>query len=95
VDREAELRRSSELADAELGVAEDLSWWLAIATATATHLAWGGWFATVLVFGVTYYGATVRYRSKAARAQEAYYRFAGLGAYSGRWQQKDPESKEN
>jgi hypothetical protein len=81
---EAELQTASELADAKLGVAEELSWPLAMLAAAAVHLAWGYWWVTVPLAAAAYYVATYKYRRESAIAEERYYKVAGLGKYVGK-----------
>jgi len=76
-----DLERASQLADARLGVAEELGWPLALAVATAAHLKWEGWLLTLAVAALTYYAVTFRYRRASNRAEDAHHRAAGLGKY--------------
>jgi type II secretory pathway component PulF len=78
---ESQLRIASELADARLGVAEELGWSIAFLVATAAHLAWGSWLLTIGLAIAGYFLATYRYRRDSALAEDRYYRFAGLGKY--------------
>ena len=80
---EAELQTASELADAKLGVAEELAWPLAIFVAIAAHLAWGYWLLTFPLAAAGYYLATYKYRRESASAEDKYYKAAGLGKYVG------------
>ena len=76
-----ELRVASEIADARLGVAEELAWPLALVAAVAAHLAVGSWLITVPIGVSAYYVATFKYRRESAAAEERYNRVAGLGKY--------------
>jgi len=80
---EHDLQVASELADAKLGVAEELGWPLALLVATSAHLAWSSWVLTVVLAGAGYYLSTFRYRRESARAEDRYYKVAGLGKYAG------------
>ena len=80
---EPELQAASELADAKLGVAEELGWPLALLVATSAHLAWSSWLLAVPLAGAGYYLATYKYRRESARAEDQYYKAAGLGKYVG------------
>jgi hypothetical protein len=75
------LEHASQLADARLGVAEELGWLTATLAATTAHLYWGSWPLSLSVFAATYYGVTFRYRRLSQRAEDAYNRAAGLGKY--------------
>lgn len=77
-----ELQRHSELADAKLGVAEELGWIIAILAGVSSYLKLQSWLAGVAVAAVAYFLVTYRYRQQAAAAEDAYFRAAGLGKYS-------------
>lgn len=72
----------SKLADAELGVAEALGWAVAGFAGLAVHLAYGIWLMTIPVAIGSYILATHRYRKRAAKAEDEYFRSAGLGKYT-------------
>ncbi|MBE0548209.1 MAG: hypothetical protein IH627_11270 [Rubrivivax sp.] len=76
------LRLAAELADAELGVAEELAWPLAVFAAIAAHLKWQSWLITVACAASAYCLAIYRYRRKQAKAEDAYFRAASLGKYA-------------
>lgn len=78
-----DLERRSELADAKLGVAEDLAWAVAVLAAIATHLKWESWLFTVPVAIAAYFIATFSYRREASKAENEYFRSAGLGKHVG------------
>lgn len=80
---EAELQHQSEVADAELGVAEELGWAVAALAGLAAHLRWGAWLVTVPIAVGAYVLSIYRYRKRAAAAEDTYYRVAGLGKYVG------------
>ena len=80
---ENELKHLSEVADAQLGVAEELGWPLSISVGIAVHLQWSNWLFTALSVVGTYVLAIYRYRRHSAQAEDAYYRAAGLGKYAG------------
>lgn len=70
-----------EIAAAKLGVAEDLAWFLAI----ASGLLFGQtvhWAVGLVAFGAAFYYCTLPYRKQDSAAQDAYFRAAGIGAYS-------------
>ena len=76
-----ELEKLSQIADAELGVAEELGWAIAILAASAVHLKWESWLLTIAAAIGSYILAVYRYRKGAAVAEDNYYRSAGLGKY--------------
>ena len=78
-----DLERRSELADAKLGVAEEFAWAVAIFAAIAAHLKWESWYLTVPLGAAVYFIATYRYRRQASKAEDEYFRSAGLGKYVG------------
>jgi|RifCSPlowO2_12_1023861.scaffolds.fasta_scaffold81255_3 uncharacterized membrane protein len=79
---ETELQHESELADARLGVAEELWWPMAIVTATGAHLKWDNWFLTIALVVAVYFLVTYRYRRAADKAEDEYFRVARLGKYT-------------
>ena len=81
---EVELERLSQVADAQLGVAEELGWSADGFAALAAHLKWESWLVTVPVAVVVYLLAIYRYRKRAATAEDNYFRVAGLGKYAGK-----------
>jgi len=76
----SDLEHVSNLADARLGVAEELGWYAAVATAVALGLKWEWWVGVVALFPV-YYFITLRFRTAAAKAEDAYFRDAKIGRY--------------
>ena len=83
MDTELELKAASELADAKLGVAEELGWPIGLLVAISVHLYLHNWWLTIPVTFAAYYAATYKYRREAKNAEDRYYRFAGLGKYVG------------
>ena len=81
LDLTTKLNIKSQLADAKLGVAEELSWPLAGFAATAAHLAFGSWLLNFALFAGTYYLATDKFRKDSATAEDKYNQAAGLGKY--------------
>ena len=78
------LEHLSQVADAELGVAEELGWAVASFAALAIHLKWESWFLTIAGAAGAYMLAVYRYRKRAALAEDNYYRAAGFGKYAGK-----------
>lgn len=76
-----ELEDASKLADAELGVAEDLGWVIALLAACTAYLASGHWLLILGAGVIAYWLATTRYRRRAAAAEDAYFKVAKLGKY--------------
>jgi hypothetical protein len=81
---ESDLQSLSEIADAELGVAEEFSWVVGILSGLAAHLKWDSWLIDLSVAIGAYVIGVYRYRRRAAKAEEAYFQTAGLGKYAGR-----------
>jgi uncharacterized membrane protein len=79
---ETELQHQSELANARLGVAEELWWPMAIVAAAAAHLKWDDWFLTIAVVVAAYFLVTYRYRRAADKAEDEYFRVARLGKHA-------------
>ena len=84
-----EIEHRSELADAKLGVAEELAWPLAGFAALAAHLKWENWVLTVPIAVAIYFIATLKYHREASRAEDEYFRVAGLGKYANRGKADD------
>jgi hypothetical protein len=80
---DSDLQRQSEVADAELGVAEELGWPLAILAGLVIYLKWDSWLVGVAIAIGAYVLAIYRYRRRAAKAEDRYFRAAGLGKYAG------------
>ncbi len=76
-----ELEHLSQVADAKLGVAEELGWAVAILAAAVVHLKWESWLLTICSAIGSYVLAVYRYRKRAADAEDNYFRAAGLGKY--------------
>jgi len=79
---ETDLQQLSELADARLSVAENLGWPLAALAATSVYLKWESWLLALCVAVVSYMLTTMKYRRDAAKAEDEYFRIAGLGKYA-------------
>lgn len=75
-----ELEVASKIADARLGVAEELGWYAAIAAAMLVGLKLEWWAGVVALYPV-YYILTLRYRNAASAAEDAYFRHARIGRY--------------
>lgn len=78
-----ELEHRSAIADARLGVAEHLGWTIAFLVGLAVYLRWNTWIGAVAAAAVAYWLATFEYRRAARKAEDAYFRQAGLGKYAG------------
>lgn len=78
---EIELQHKSEIADAELGVAEELGWAIAFLAGVIVYLKWSNWLIVLPVVFGAYLLAVYRYRRRAACEEEKYFRVAGLGKY--------------
>lgn len=79
---EDDLQHKSEIADARLGVAEEMAWPLALMGGTAAYLALSSWLLSAGVAIAVYVVACFRYRREADRAEDAYHRVARIGKYS-------------
>jgi hypothetical protein len=82
MDEHDNLKVAADLADAELGVAEELAWPLAILAAITVHLKLDNWLITVACAAGAYYLTVFRYRRKATKAEDEYFRSASLGKYA-------------
>jgi hypothetical protein len=82
METETDLHQLSMLADARLSVAEDLGWPLAALAATSVYLNWESWLLALGVAVAGYVLATMKYRRDAAKAEDEYFRIAGLGKYA-------------
>ncbi len=70
-----------ELADAKLGVAEDLGWVAAGFAAVAMYLLLESWLAAIGAFVLIYVVATYKYRKDDKAATDAHERATGTGKY--------------
>ena len=77
-----ELQQQSKIADAELGVAEELGGFIAILAALIIHLKGESWLLSIAAGIATYVFVVYRYRRKADAAEDSYFRQAGLGNYA-------------
>ena len=78
----SDLQHQSEVADARLGVAEELGWAVAIFAGVSVYLKWDSWLFALAVAIGAYLLAVYRYRRRAAQAEDKYFRAAGLGKYA-------------
>lgn len=76
-----ELRHLSALADARLEVVEDLIWALSGACGAVAWILWG-WLPGLIVACATFYFVRRPYYMASNKAEDAYYRAAGLGKYA-------------
>jgi hypothetical protein len=81
-DEHDDLERASELADARLGVAEDLGWPVALLSGLLVLIKFDSWLLALAGAVATYFLATWRYRRGAEAAEDKYFRAAGLGKYA-------------
>jgi hypothetical protein len=81
LDPMARLMVASEIADARLSVAEELSWPLACLAGLSAHLAFDSWLLTLPIVIAAYYFCTFKYRRESSIAEDSYYKAAGLGKY--------------
>ena len=82
METETDLHQTSKLADARLSVAEDLGWPLAALAATSVYLKWESWVLALGVAVAGYVLTTMKFRRDAAKAEDEYFRIAGLGKYA-------------
>lgn len=75
------LEAEHEIAAAKLSVAEDLSWFLALALGSIVGF-FSHWLIGVTSVVAVFYCVTLPYRKKDKEAQDKYFRAAGIGAYS-------------
>ncbi|MDE2000741.1 MAG: hypothetical protein KGI91_01590 [Burkholderiales bacterium] len=83
-DDEDILRQRSEIADARLGVAEELVWFIAFLIAYVANQHLDSVIASLAIFALTYFAVTAPYRSQAKTAEDTYFRVAKLGKYAQR-----------
>ena len=79
---ELEFEHRSQIADAKLGVAEDLGWLVAILFAVVVHQKWESWLFTIMAAIVSYISAIYKYRKDSLKAEDEYYQIANLGKYA-------------
>ena len=81
MDKVEELQHESELADARLGVAEELGWAIAFLAGLVVYLKWDTWMGGIATGVGAYWLATFQYRRAAAKSEDEYFREAKLGKY--------------
>ena len=79
---EEDLQHRSEIADARLGVAEELCWFVVILVTAVIQLKWDTWMGGIAAAAFSYYFLTLSYRRAAAQAEDDYFKAAHLGKYS-------------
>jgi hypothetical protein len=77
-----DLKEAHDQAYGALGAAEEIGWLAAFLGALLIQERFGHWWISVPGFFVGYFAVTYQYRKADTRAQDAYYRAAGLGKYS-------------
>lgn len=77
----AVLEQASRVADAQLGVAEDFGWGIAVLGGLLCRVLSHSWLLAVACGVSAYWLVTLRYRRRAAAVEDAYYRAAKLGKY--------------
>ena len=77
-----ELEQDSRVADAELGVAEELGWGIAVLAGLACGLHTHNWVLSLPFGAAAYWLVTLRYRRRAAAIEDRYFRAAKLGKYN-------------
>lgn len=81
MNQESELERKSEIADAQLGVAEDLAWPIStLSGMLAKHYADSWLVAIVIALGVLFL-VIYPYRKRADQCEDEYFKLAKLGKY--------------
>lgn len=78
---EKDLERASEIADAKLSVAEEFGWPLAMISSVSAFMKWDSWLIAALVGVAVYVLSIHRYRRASDRAEDEYFKAAGLGKY--------------
>lgn len=68
---DTELDYQSKIADAELGVAEELGWHIAIFAGLSVHLQWENWLVTIATSIFMYVLSIHKWRKKASKAERA------------------------
>lgn len=79
---EKELEHRVEIADAKLGVAEDLGWIIGLLAGLVVYLKWQSWFLAIPTVPVIYFLVTYRFRKDSDHCEDEYHRAAGIGRYS-------------
>jgi len=76
-----DLERKSEIASAELGVAEEIGWATAGFAALAAYLKWNSWIIAILIGLIIYVLAVFNYHRKYNKANDVYQRATKTGKY--------------
>jgi hypothetical protein len=83
---EEELETKTRVADARLGLVEDLRWTIAPLAAIAVQHYWHTWPISVGVGIIAFFAIPYPFSKESDRAQDAYERFTGTGKY---WRSKE------
>lgn len=86
-----ELRRASEIADAQLGVAEDFAWPVAGLSAALAYVTLHHWAWAAVAFVAGFVVSVYSLRKAADKAEDAYFKAAHLGRYAQRHEDEPTE----
>lgn len=68
---DTELDYQSKIAEAELGVAEELGWHIGFFAGLSVHLLWQNWLVTIATSIFMYVLSIYKWRKKATKAERA------------------------
>jgi hypothetical protein len=81
----ARLERASEIADAQLAVAEQFAWPVGCLAGALAYVGLHSWAWGVAAFVVGFLGSVLPVRRVADRAEDEYFKAAEIGPYAKPW----------
>ena len=78
---EISAERACDIADARLGVVEDLRWYIAFLLSCCVYLRWDSWIGAVLIYWVPIFLLPHFYAKESDAAHDQLERLTGTGKY--------------
>lgn len=74
--------RACDIADARLGIVEDLRWSIAFLVSCCVYLLWHSWIAAILIYWVPFFLLPYQVAKESDAAHDRLERLEGTGKYS-------------
>jgi len=81
MSEEAELEHKSEIADAQLAVAEELAWPISMLSGAMARQFTDSWLIVIAIALAIFFFVIYPYRKRADQREDEYFKFAKLGKY--------------